>query len=475
MMNVIRSAGLAKPPSTPAAPAPTLTPAPVIRVQLAPARPLFSFITEARTPRKLQLFLIAIGVLTFAFWYTVSTKLAQSERTLELVGKETAPSIIAASGIGAKLAEAHRHAAAALLSSGGDATHYWQQYDADLDAASERIAAAAESVAQNPAARGSVLLILQKLPAYTTRIGQTRQLQGAERKVLIEEADHVLHAEILPACAELDLANFKRLNAEYIDCSASARWDSLLVVSLGFGLIGLLSWTQLYLNQHFRRFFNLPLAFATMLLCAFVLGISSTLATAHDHLRVAKVDAFDSVYALWKARAVARDADADQALYLLTQNRRDFESAYFSKMNELVNGPLSENTIANLDSRNATLIGGLLGSEAANITFSGERQAVVDTLRGFRQYQLEDAQIRQLEQGDKHAAAVDLCLKDNAFAEFDHGLEVTLNINQREFNSAIEQGFTNLSGMSSLTIATAIAVVALSWLGLRPRLNEYRV
>lgn len=459
----------------PAIPAdlPATAPAATAKAYVAPPRPLFAFILEASTPRKLQWSLAAITVLTGVFWVSVSSKIAQSTRTLELIGKETAPSIIAASGIGAKLASAHRHAAAALLSSGGDATICWQKYDADLEAASERLVGAAQNISSTNDSREAVIHIVQKLPEYAALIGQSRQLKGAEREILVEQADHVLHAEILPATEKLDLTQFQRLNAVYMECHRNAVEDAWTSLALGTFVLAALLKTQIFLYRHFRRLLNLPLVLASALLLIGMLYISSALTTVHEHLRVAKADAFDSVYVLWKARSVAQDAHADRAFYLLTQNRRDFENAFSAKMNKLANAGLTETMITNIEQHANSAVGGLLGSEAGNITFSGERQSIVDTLRGFLQYTTVDSKIRALELDGQHADAVSLCLQDTSFFAFDRGMETTLKINEREFNSAIDQGFANLSWLPWLAGATGISIVALSWLGLRPRMNEY--
>ncbi len=458
-----------------ATPSRTRTSTPKAKPSMVSVRPLITRVSESPTPRKLQLFLVAIGALTFIFWDVASDRIAQSTRTLELVGRETAPSIIAASGIGAKLAEAHTHAADGLLSEGDDATRFWMQYEYDLDAASERILAAAQAIPNNADTRAPVLRIVQKLPVYAAHVAQARASKGPERIAAMEEANHVLHSELLPAVTQLDQDNFVRLNVQYANCTQYASWGTFGTVALGVSLLALLLWTQLFLNTHFRRTLNLPLMLATLLLSWVVLLTMLTLSAAHEHLRVAKVDAFDSVYVLWKARAAAHDANADQALYVLTQNRHDYEAAFSQQMNAIANGPVTENIIANIRERSASSIGGLLGSEAENITFRGERDAIVNALHGFRQYKFTDSKIRNLEQSARHAEAVNVCLHENAFSEFDHGMEVTLLINENEFNSAIEQGVSALSGLSWLTGATAVSVVALAGLGLRNRLKEYLV
>lgn len=76
---------------------------------------------------------------------------------------------------------------------------------------------------------------------------------------------------------------------------------------------------QVFLTAQFHRFVDLPLPAASLLALGVVVVAAVQISGQRDHLRVARHDAFDSVVALTRARAVAYDANADQSRYLLDQ------------------------------------------------------------------------------------------------------------------------------------------------------------
>jgi hypothetical protein len=115
-----------------------------------------------------------------------------------------------------------------------------------------------------------------------------------------------------------------------------------------------------------------------------------------------------------------------------------------------------------------------------NITFPGELEAATQMLRTYAQYYALDAQIRALETSGQHAAAVTLDTgksvgqSDWAFALFDAALGQTLGINEQWFADSVQRGFDDLSGMDVIGPVAGLLIAALVWLGLQPRIAEYR-
>ncbi|MGA2597697.1 MAG: hypothetical protein ABSH09_12000, partial [Bryobacteraceae bacterium] len=122
---------------------------------------------------------------------------------------------------------------------------------------------------------------------------------------------------------------------------------------------------------------------------------------------------------------------------------------------------------------------GYLADELNNITFTGERDAAVDTLLRFEDYLAVDKQIRQLERGGKHQQAIELCMgtqagqSDWVFERFDKALGATLNINQSAFDAAVGKGFSALDRLEIKASGLAAAIAVLMFLGLAARISEY--
>src|SRR5262249_53825154 len=125
--------------------------------------------------------------------------------------------------------------------------------------------------------------------------------------------------------------------------------------------------------------------------------------------------------------------------------------------------------------------GGLFSDELRNVTFAGERDAAVTEFVAYGRFQAIDRQIRSLEQAGKHQDAVALCTgyeegqSNWAFVRFDSALGKTLDINQTAFDRAIDAGFDAMRPYTLAGPLVALTIAVLVWLGLRPRMNEYRV
>jgi hypothetical protein len=228
---------------------------------------------------------------------------------------------------------------------------------------------------------------------------------------------------------------------------------------------GLLLWLQLFLAKHMRRIFNPLLLAATVLTLIFV-GYTNRAFRSEDHeLKIAKQDAYDSIHALWQARAVAYSANGDESRALLDTAQAESYARSFAERTARIANP-SQNT-------------GYLADELKNITFAGEREAAEETLSRFQAYVAIDRQIRKLDQSGQHQAAIALCIgnargqSNYAFARFDEALGRTLDINQQAFDGAVSRGFADVSGFEILAPVDALIIALLALFGLLPRIREY--
>jgi hypothetical protein len=267
------------------------------------------------------------------------------------------------------------------------------------------------------------------------------------------------------------------MDQEYADQqSASLRMESGAVFS-GVLLVAALLAAQMFLLRRTRRLLNPALLLATVVAIGYTGDLYRRIEDAREDLRVAKKDAFDSIHALWKARAVAYDANGDQSRALLdAPHAGSWQASFKTSVATLTTAPtLPPNVQRELDAGAAVSFGGVFAKEMNNITFVGERDAAVAMVKTFADYYAKSTEIADLEQKGRHADAVQLCLgpSRDAFAVFDATALRTLNINQRVFDAVIADAEGALSSVAWLHPFLALLVALGAWLGIRPRLREY--
>ena len=123
---------------------------------------------------------------------------------------------------------------------------------------------------------------------------------------------------------------------------------------------------------------------------------------------------------------------------------------------------------------------GFLADELNNITFKGEREAALQTVKDFGEYLRIDQEIRGLQRSGKHASALELCIGTRtgesnwAFDQFDKALGETIDINQDEFKNAVNRGFETLSYFELKASIVAVIIALLAFFGILQRIQEYQ-
>jgi hypothetical protein len=439
------------------------------------------------TPGRLKAGLGLVLLLAGLFAVTVAVVVLEYRQGLQTLGKDAAPSIIVAQGIRANLADMHSHAANLLLEKPGAGGPAAKDYERRRLEVVEGLLQAAGNVTYGDAERVPLRKLLDNFGTYQALIAEARTLHARGDAAYLakhQQADRLHHAELLPAAAALDQANLAELQKGYRGQQA-VRWGCLVVlVVLAAALLTALVLTQLFLARRMRRTLNPGLAAATVLAAGFLLVTLSAVWSSGTALRLAKEDAFDSIHALWQARADAYDANGEESRWLLDRSQASaHEKAYREQVARLVKLPEGMTLpalLAEIDKGKLPRgFEGHFATELNNITFQGERTAAVEALKRFARYVALDDEIRKLERDGKHAAAVALCLGNKpgesnwAFDQFDEALGKTIDINHHEFEAAITRGFRRLAGLEWWAAAVAVGVGVLAYLGLRPRLREY--
>ncbi|HBB30337.1 MAG TPA: hypothetical protein DDZ80_30885 [Cyanobacteria bacterium UBA8803] len=494
-----------------------------------------SFITKAKetsTPQLLKLSLLAIGGTSLLLLTTAIAAVQSQREALKTVGLDSAPSILNAQRIKDSLADMDANAANELLAKPGQNPDAVEGYNSRREKLSHLLVAVAENITFDDQERIPIQTIQAKVGDYIQLVQQARDFHSAGNEVnklkAYRTAAEVMDKTLLPAVTTLAEVNYTQLNVSYRNQQAQASRSLFMVMISGLLLLGVLVGVQLFLNYRMRRILNPGLLVASVIALLFLGYTYQTLSSAAYHLKVAKENAFDSLYALRLARAIAYSANGDESRYLLDKTfAPTHEQSYVQKINQIAVIPNNQTfeSVANAyqatQDRKFKVAGfqGFLADALHNITFPGEREATVETLRSLGIYFIIDRQIRQLEQSGRHQEAIALCVGNNvnqsnwAFAQYKEAHQKVLNINMAAFQESIIQGFkevgvdtafkvkvnpnpqdaqakaanealqilgtTNkvetrvLTRFEIIAVGAVVAIGLFSFLGLSPRLKEY--
>ncbi|TKA01211.1 hypothetical protein [Actinacidiphila oryziradicis] len=353
------------------------------------------------------------------------------------------------------------------------------------DAAAERTVASAISdlgAYEEHAVRALVLGEQSHRPA-----GQADPKAVAEYTL----ATQLMRTRLLPEADRLVTTNNAAFEHTYADATGTQSAIRVALLVTGLLMLALLAALQLYLAARFHRVINPGAAAATVLVLTVLVSGFVQISGQQDHLRAARRDAFDSVVALTRARAVSYDANADESRYLLDRaGTTAHEQDFLAKSQRLLH--LDGATIGTYDTDLASALRaykadharldftGFFGDEFRNITFPGERAAAERVLTAYQVYQRDDRRIRALASAGKVAEAIEYCTSHTtgdsnyAFDAYDKALLKLITINTTAFDRTSSDGAGNALTMPVGLAGGVMAAAGLMLIGLRPRLAEFR-
>lgn len=440
------------------------------------------------TPRILQAGRLALLVAEALLLVAVLEGTALHRGAMQTVGHDTAPSIIAAQGIRTAISGMDAEMTHELLAAPGSESAALTSFHADRDQAVTALVAAAENITYGDKERGPIRRLQNGLAVYEELAQQTRDLHQSHSPGTLEtyhQAETLVHSDLLPAANDLDAANYAVLDRTYHREAMEGALTRDLVIVLGLLTMAGLIVMQVYLSRRMRRTLNPMLLAATLLSLWITLHSASAMGREQGQLRVAKEDAFDSVSALWRARAVAYEAEGDESRSLVDPARAQAaRSAFTAEVNALakVPGGLTPDQLVAAARNDPEVEGfsGYLADELHNLTFPGERDAALNTLSTFEDYVKLDTTVQNLQASGQTQRAADLCLGTSpggaagAFQRFDDALGATLAINQGAFEAAVANGLADLHGLEAEAFVTFAIVAVLIFWGLSARIKEYQ-
>ncbi|WP_406309195.1 hypothetical protein [Streptomyces sp. NBC_00623] len=456
----------------------------------------------ATLPARLRLIRAAILLLTAALALLLLLAGLAVSATWDTVTGRDAPRTTSAAGLDLALNDMDAQAANILLSSGGAGADRMDVpygkavgfYGAARRTVSRELRTLAVAAEGDARAEHTVEALTENFARYQELIGRALENDGRKggKAAAVDDyrsATALLSAEIRPESQALIAANDDAYEAGYDAARSRLSAELITVVVLGLPLLALLVVLQWYLAWGFHRILNPGLVAATLCACIAVAG--QAVAASSEHLRGARRDAFDSVVALSRARAVAYDANADESRYLLVkQERTGYEQAFLDKSQQLygIEGASIDTYDAGLEATWSAYrtdptdlrFTGEFRRELDNITFPRERAAAERTVETYADYQRDDRTIRRLVAEGKEREAVAFCIswdknKSNAhFGAWMDALDEVTEINRTHFVTSVREGRGAVSGLLPAAGGALMAAAALTVLSLRPRLAEFR-
>lgn len=438
------------------------------------------------TPRRLRVRTTLIAGLAVALTLVGSAALAAAGATAIGVQQRTVPAIMGMQRIHAWLADADRGAANAYLAGGSDVTLPELQFQADVAAASRELQVASE---HNPGGGDSsrrlqqiAMLVDQYVELVQTASVEDRQ-GLAEGTVYLEAGTSLMHRPGTGILAQVD--SLRGLYADDLDRANRTLQIAALAVPVyalvALALLGLLVHTQVFLRRRFRRRRNLRLLAATLLL-VLVAGASGLGAEqARQSITAASDQSFTRLLNLWNARALLYDANGNESLSLIARDpraRAAADAAFQAETRQLVDRPLTEDLMQDA-ARGEVRFNGMLADELRASRTAGERAAALQVLVLYRTFLAVDAQVRARAAQGSEADAVALALGTDqgqltfAFADVDWYLGVAIQRIQGQFDDTMTYAVRAL-GATAAADLLALAIGALAFWGLRPRIDEFR-
>jgi hypothetical protein len=411
---------------------------------------------------------------------------SSQRQAIKTVGKDAAPSVLTAQQLQDSFADMDASLANELLLKPGVNQQALMDFDKNRKKIADRLVAAAKNITY-PAEERIIQNLQFNVSAYLLKLQEARDMHkrgDVGTLSIYQSAATLMDRDIIPQAEKLSQINSQELEKFYSQQSVTNGGIALLIAIVGLVQTAILVMIQIFLYQRMRRVFNLPLLGATAITMLFLGYTIYSFVGATANLKIAKADAFDSVHALRRMRALSYKANGDESRYLLDRsNAAQHERSFNDKVAKIMTispNQSYESIIANTTQNRSTPgITGLFAGALNNITFAGERELAIETFKTFNDYLKIDTQIRQLYRSGKIAEAIALCIGTNpgesnwAFDRYKNAHEQLRKLNENEFNKNIKTGIERLDNFEIIAAGALSSVAILTLFGLRPRLLEY--
>jgi hypothetical protein len=425
------------------------------------AAPLRTWLREWMATTPGRLILIAIGVVAGALVVGGVATVAERSRAdaAQAVRARTEPLLVQAVTLNTALSDANATATTTFLKGGLEPPARRAQYLRDVRAASDALAALTRALGNSPDAQMPVATITQDLPVYSGLVEAARanNRQGFPvGAAYLRQASSLLTGTILPATDQLYATEAEDLSSGYGTGTAATGLIAVVVI-VGLGLVGLVL-AQVWVARASRRIVNVPMALASAVLLGLLVWAALGLVGQRSALARARGDS-DAVEVLSATHVLLSRAQSDQSLTLVNRGSDQTDPVDFAAVTRALRPD-----------------GGLLGELAALSSQTAPAGVAPRLVGEFDAYRAQTARVAALQRSGAILAAINetgarvtpLAVRMSAT------LSSATAAAQRRFMTAASDATSSLSGLSiALPLLIALAG-ALSLLGLRARLVEYR-
>lgn len=422
--------------------------------------------------------LLVLCLMIALIWFGITFLVYSiSRNTAKAVGLDTVPSIIAAQNIKATLANAHSNAMNAMVTGEKLGGKFWNEYRSDLNSLHTQLVKASRGITFGDAERIPLTAISSNISTYEYVVGGA-VANGAEISVdQFMEANRLMQQRILPASTALSRVNLEQLERIYGSYQRGINFLIALLIAVGIVFLAVLVMVQIYMFKRTHRVLNLGLVFAAILFAISLIYSTSSLNSIKRDLDGAKKDAFTSINALWNAKSTAYNAKSIQSLYLLHEGTGIVQTAdtinFNSSSKRIYSAP---DTVSDEGDEM-----GYLNAALDNMTSKAARTSTEDAITSWVTYVEIDRDVHNFEYDSRHDEAVALSVGNQSgqgnyqFEKFDKALTESININKNSFDDSINSAFKALNIFPYVIIAALLLIAAACILGMKPRLDEYRI
>jgi hypothetical protein len=408
------------------------------------------------TPGKLRLGMFAIFILAICFAIAGYVGVSGARSSVNTIARDAVPSIVTAQTVRVKLLQMDSLASQEFLAGGADSGAQARvKYEAVRQELGEQLTIAAKNISFGKDEQTPVETLMNKVQAYNGLVEAARanNRQGFPvGAAYLRMASTMLHDEMLPQTQAIDQLNVKQLENEYASFKSASVIHIGIIAAAGLALLVVLGYMQLFISKKMRRSFNLPLLAASAVVVALTAYSIVGMTLQRSNLGAAKETSFVSAYNWLEARGAAYDAKTDQSLFLIALGAgAKYEESAKVKVEKL--------------------------ADAAAKNAQGDSARALAALRAYVQ---QDERIRSFDKSGKRAEAVNLALGNGtqeaqkSFDDLNQVLTANLKTATSSFEASIASAESNINLLDLAFIVLSLAVVALAYFGLTPRINEYR-
>jgi len=266
--------------------------------------------------------LIALVVATgfVAFWTA-----AGIHDAAQAIGRDAEPSVALALRMQATLGDIDAAAAGDALTDSGAAIGTSLRFRDGLNSLATSLVDASRNITYGEAEAQPLQALQRQLLAYQEAVVEARSVRPANPWLLLHRlqwASRVNQDFATPAAEALAAANADELERRYAAYRATSLAHGGAAVAAFVLLVAALLGAQLWLARRMRRLVNPRLAAATLVAVAAGLWLGVAVLTERANLRAAKLDAYDSLHALFQAKVAANMLRAAMSLWLLDPTAR---------------------------------------------------------------------------------------------------------------------------------------------------------